>query len=147
VFDAGADGDGPADGLVAEHGADLLRQVPGHQVARADAAGERAQEDFAVGEQLGAGRGAHLEVVGADDDGLTHHGVPFLSPIPPGHSFGPGSASTFATTSPLASITKMASLCWSPFFVWQRKATNLSSGDGKNGPKKYETCPGLSSRI
>ena len=44
VRDGAADLDGPADGLVAQDGADLLRQVPRHQVAGADAAGERAEQ-------------------------------------------------------------------------------------------------------
>src|SRR5262245_37228831 len=58
-----------------QHRAHLLRQIPRHQVARADAAGQRAQEDVAVAAQRRAGARAHLEAVGGDDDGLAHAGV------------------------------------------------------------------------
>jgi hypothetical protein len=62
----------PTDYLVPQDGADLLRQVPRHQIARANAAGGCSYEDF-FGTLQHRSRGCNdFQPIGAHDQRLPH---------------------------------------------------------------------------
>jgi hypothetical protein len=62
-----ADGKRAADNLVTEHCADFLRQVPRHQVARADAARHHPGQQVAIALEARHRRLDDLELLGASD--------------------------------------------------------------------------------
>jgi hypothetical protein len=66
------DGDGPTGDFVAKDCTDLLFQVPGHQVAGANAARRGLDQDIAVVAQAGRRGIDNLELRGRYDDSLTH---------------------------------------------------------------------------
>jgi hypothetical protein len=74
ALNLGTDLGGPADNLVTEHGTDLFRQIPRHEVAGADAARRRAHENLARALQPRHGRGHNGKPVRGFNERLPHHG-------------------------------------------------------------------------
>ena len=72
VGDVIADRLRPTDDLVSEYGADFLGEIPRHQIAGTDAAGGRADEDFAIRLKARPRHGGDVEALRSCDEGLTH---------------------------------------------------------------------------